>query len=231
MPAAVSAGASLKATYDCSPSYRIGDHVFNNFESRGYGRIDLHRALVVSCDTVFYRLAHQAWIDQGGISAPAGGSTPSSPWRAHSDWAGPPSGPPREAIGTIPDRAWKREYWEASRQETCARRTGYPQLARTDKERAAYLTRLAEENCASGFQYRAGDAVNLSIGQGDLAVTPMQMAIVFAAIANGGTLWQPQVAAGFRSGTGEVTRSQLIASAASPWQGRFWPTSPGASQT
>ena len=133
------------------------------------------------------------------------GSTPSSPWRAHSDWAGPPSGPPGEAIGTIPDRAWKREYWEASRQETCARaRTGYPQLARTDKERAAYLTRLAKENCVSGFQYRAGDAVNLSIGQGDLAVTPMQMAMVFAAIANGHAL----AATGgcrFPSGTGEVT--------------------------
>ena len=129
---------------------------------------------------------------------------------------------PGEAIGTIPDRAWKREYWEASRQETCARaRTGYPQLARTDKERAAYLTRLAEENCASGFQYRAGDAVNLSIGQGDLAVTPMQMAVVFAAIANGARSgshrWLPvSVLAQGRS-----RRSPLIASAASPWHGRL----------
>ena len=63
---------------------------------------------------------------------------------------------------------------------------------------------LAVENCATGFQYRAGDAVNFSIGQGDLAVTPVQMAQVYAAIANGGTLWQPQVAAGVRDPSGRT---------------------------
>jgi penicillin-binding protein 2 len=78
-------------------------------------------------------------------------------------------------------------------------------VARTDKERATYLTRLAVENCATGWQWRAGDAVNFSIGQGDLAVTPLQMAQVYSAIANGGTLWQPQVASGLRAPDGTVT--------------------------
>jgi penicillin-binding protein 2 len=208
VPAAVSAGATLKGRHDCSPSYRIGGHVFNNYESRGYGPIDLHRALVVSCDTVFYRLAHESWLAQGGLSAPL---TRVDPFvaMARSFGLGRATGVdlPGEVSGTIPDRRWKREYWEATKEQTCKRaRTGYPELRRTDKKRAAYLTRLAKENCTSGYQYRAGDAVNLSIGQGDLAVTPIQMAVVFAAIANGGTLWQPRVAAGFRSGSGVITQ-------------------------
>lgn len=36
-----------------------------------------------------------------------------------------------------------------------------------------------------------GDTLNLSIGQGELTVTPIQMAIVAAALANRGTVWRP----------------------------------------
>jgi penicillin-binding protein 2 len=39
-----------------------------------------------------------------------------------------------------------------------------------------------------------GHTVNLSIGQGDLLTTPLQMTQVFAAIANGGRMYEPRVA-------------------------------------
>lgn len=39
-----------------------------------------------------------------------------------------------------------------------------------------------------------GDTYNISIGQGDLSVTPLWLNAYTAAIANGGTVWQPRVA-------------------------------------
>ena len=39
-----------------------------------------------------------------------------------------------------------------------------------------------------------GYSVNLSIGQGYLAITPLQLAVAYAALANGGTVVRPHVA-------------------------------------
>jgi len=45
-----------------------------------------------------------------------------------------------------------------------------------------------------GDQWRTGNTVNMSIGQGDLGVTPVQLANMYAALVNGGTLYRPHVA-------------------------------------
>jgi len=41
--------------------------------------------------------------------------------------------------------------------------------------------------------WRDGDTANLCIGQGELAVTPLQMAVAYSAIANGGTVYWPRL--------------------------------------
>jgi len=51
-----------------------------------------------------------------------------------------------------------------------------------------------------------GYSVNLSIGQGYLAVTPLQLAVAYSALANGGTVVRPHVARAVLSGAGRVLR-------------------------
>ena len=59
---------------------------------------------------------------------------------------------------------------------------------------------------AIGDGWSTGDAVNLSIGQGFMTATPLQMANVYAAIANGGTLLQPYIIDQVQSPDGVFTQ-------------------------
>lgn len=43
-------------------------------------------------------------------------------------------------------------------------------------------------------EWLPGDSMNFSVGQGDLLVTPLQMAVAWAAFANGGTIFAPRLA-------------------------------------
>jgi len=52
-----------------------------------------------------------------------------------------------------------------------------------------------------------GDNYNVGIGQGDLLATPLQMANMTAAIANGGTLYRPRIASAVRDAGGNVTQT------------------------
>ncbi len=65
------------------------------------------------------------------------------------------------------------------------------------------------------------DTALLAMGQGIITLTPLQAAVYCAAIANGGTLWQPQILSDIRDQFGNllysnhpVSRGQLPASAA-----------------
>ncbi len=52
-----------------------------------------------------------------------------------------------------------------------------------------------------------GDLMNLVVGQGPILATPLQMAVAYAAILNGGTVYQPRVADRIESSGGELLRT------------------------
>src|SRR5690606_27861927 len=53
---------------------------------------------------------------------------------------------------------------------------------------------------------REGDLAQISIGQGELVATPLQMAVVAAAIANGGVAMRPHLVREVRTRDGRLTR-------------------------
>lgn len=209
VPAAEKAGYALNGAYPCPPAYRIGTSLKRNYESRGFGTISLKRALEVSCDTVFYKFAYETWAKTGKLHAKKGMPDP-FPEMARDFGLGRPTGVdlPAEASGRVADRAWKRDYWNRTKDHHCAKaETGYPELARRDPTRASYLHRLSREACTDGWAYRGGDAANFAIGQGDVTATPLQMARVYAAIANGGTLVTPHLGKAIVSPRGDLVRT------------------------
>lgn len=71
-----------------------------------------------------------------------------------------------------------------------------------------WLTEYCERIECLGDSWRTGDNVNMSVGQGDVLVTPLQIANAYAAIGNGGTVWTPHIVKEIHDGvTGEVTET------------------------
>ena len=204
--AALENGYSQGSTFDCPSQYEVGTQVFRNFEGEQFGRLSLSRGLAVSCDTMWYEVAFRWWLQDGGLDPK---NSPKDPIEtmAKAFGFGKRTGIdlPSESRGRVGGREFKQLLYDQLKDAWCKRAvSGYPEVAKTDPTRAAYLKEIAKENCADGDQFRAGDAVNLSIGQGDMAVTPLQVTQAYAAVANGGTIWQPQIAKGFVSSSGKV---------------------------
>jgi penicillin-binding protein 2 len=66
---------------------------------------------------------------------------------------------------------------------------------------------LAITACSQGYFYApwtVGQNVGLATGQGQLEASPMQMAVAYSAIANGGTVWRPQVGEAIDSPSGQL---------------------------
>nr|WP_281260683.1 penicillin-binding protein 2 [Murinocardiopsis flavida] len=201
LSAAVENGSSRDGIYNCPSSVMVGNRSFENYEGGAHGSISLRKAIEVSCNTVFYQLAYDMWKQDGGMK-------PKNPKDSMSRMAkgygfGAPTGIdlPHESAGRIPSREWKKDYWETTREANC-------KLAKGGRGEGGaqdgYLLQVAKEQCKDGWVYRAGDAANFAIGQGDVLVTPLQLARAYAAIANGGTLYEPRVAKAFVSADGKT---------------------------
>jgi len=199
-------GYSLYSDYQCPKQVKLGTQIFRNYESSAYGRISLARALEVSCNTVFYGLADRMWEAAGGNDATRDSADPIADTASMFGF-GTRTGIdlPGESAGRVSGRAFKVQNWEAKRDTWCENAiTGYPETRKTDPKLAEYYTALDKENCADGFRWREGDALNAAIGQGDTTVTPLQMAMAYAAIANGGTVYEPKLVKAIMGADGSV---------------------------
>lgn len=204
--AAGDSGFKLNARYTCGSYFEVANQRFKNNESQAFGPITVERAIEVSCNTVFFDLAYRMWLKDGG-SDPKPAAQDAIETLARQAGFGRPSGIdlPNEASGRVGGREFKQANWERYHDIWCERRTD---RTRTPTQRA-----IDEDNCFGGNKFRGGDAVNLAIGQGDTVVTPLQMAVLYSALANGGTVWQPRVAKAIISSSGEVvetTKPQVV---------------------
>jgi penicillin-binding protein 2 len=140
------------------PGYFVfGNRTFRDWKKGGHGSVDLHKAIVESCDVYFYQAAQKIGIDRIAKWARAFG-------------LGERSGASLddEKGGLVPDSEWKRKRY---------RQPWYP-----------------------------GETISIGIGQGYLTVTPLQLANMMAAVANGGILYRPRIVDKIESVDGTIAR-------------------------
>ena len=188
--AAANAGYDLNASYDCPSQVEVGTRAFQNFESKAQGRISMKKAIAVSCDTIWYRIAFDEWLRDGGLK-PKSNAKDHFFSAAKGFQVGVKTGIdlPSESSGRLADREWRKSWYEQNKDFYC----NYKERA-SKSQQTAFLVQLAYENCLDGDKIRAGDAVNFSIGQGDTVISPLKLAQMYAAIANGGTILKPTIA-------------------------------------
>jgi penicillin-binding protein 2 len=151
------------------------------------GPLDLVNAIRVSSDTFFYNLgyrtnAHSAthptvldqWARAFGIGHTTGIDLPS------------------ESPGTLPSPSWRAH--EDQLELECLHRQG--QFRHYAKGQLCQI--------ADGRPWSVGDNVNLAVGQGDVQVTPLQLAVVYAALANGGAIVRPHLGLDVQDNAGTV---------------------------
>jgi len=128
----------------CKGYIKFGRRNFRCWKKLGHGKVNLHKALVESCDIYFYQVGKQLGIDRLAYYSSAFG-------------LGKLTGIslPNEKTGLVPSREWKQKKIKSRWQE--------------------------------------GETLSVAIGQGFLLVTPIQIANIISSIANGGTLYSPQI--------------------------------------
>ena len=188
--AAASAGYDLNANYKCPSQVQVGTRAFQNFDSKNQGTMNMKKAIAVSCDTIWYQIAFDEWLRDGGLKPK---SDPNDYFfkaaQAFQITEKVGIDLPSESRSRLADRAYKKSWYQQNKDFYC----NYKERA-TKAQQTAFLLQLVAENCVDGDKIRAGDAVNFSIGQGDTVVTPLKLTQMYAAIANGGTIWQANIA-------------------------------------
>ena len=152
-------------THFCSPGHQ------------GHGAVNLVRALQVSSDVYFYEVGRDLDPIKG---------EPLQRW-AHKLGLGRKTGidVPAESPGNIPDRKWRAAIGRAER--SCRRK------AHISLSAPAVVAGAGGCGISDMRPWSTGDNVNLAVGQGDVLASPLQMAIAYSTIYNGGRVPRPHL--------------------------------------
>jgi penicillin-binding protein 2 len=201
--AAAAAGYDLQASYNCPSEVQVGTRAFQNYDSKNQGRMNMKKAVAVSCDTIWYKIAFDEWLRDGGLrpkSSPNDYFFKAAEAFQITERVGIDL--PSESKSRLADRDYKKSWFEQNKDFYCNYKT-----RATKAQQTPFLIQLAAENCVDGDKVRAGDAVNFSIGQGDTVVTPLKLTQMYAAIGNGGTIWQASIAKAIVKTDGTVIKT------------------------
>ena len=192
--AALESGAwTTSETFDDTGQFCISGQCRHNAGNAVDGSLDLESAIQVSSDDFFYNLgaltnspapnggALQKWARNYGIGRKTGIDLPD------------------ENPGTLPDAAWRsqRNQLEAA----CDSATG------PFKGKPKHPPGGCGIADGTDRPWSIGDNESLAVGQGDVQVTPLQLAVVYSTIANGGTVVTPHIGEDVQSADGTVLRS------------------------
>jgi penicillin-binding protein 2 len=169
--------------------FKLGPQTFKNARDAVFGPLNIVDALKVSSDVFFYELGNRAngrgpviqeWARAMGLGHPTGIDLPG------------------EFKGLIPDAKW--------------RNAGYKKYLRCAKKAKVTPGTAAALFACGGIEreWSAGDNVNLSVGQGDLQATPLQLATVYSTLVNGGTVVRPHLGAAIQDGNGRLVEELRI---------------------
>lgn len=142
-------------TIYCPGHFRLGRRTYRCWRRGGHGDVDLHTAIVRSCDVYFYQIGLRLGIDRlAEYSRRFGFGNRSRIALAH------------ERPGLVPTSEWKERRF--------------------------------------GEVWVRGETVSAAIGQGFNLTTPLQLAVAFGAIANGGMVMKPRIVLSTTDGDGVV---------------------------
>jgi len=172
------------------PGYFFWGRRYNDWKPGGHGRVDLLRAIKVSCDTYFYQAGLKVGIDDIAGFASEFGLGQKTGIELGGEEKGVVPGPSKkfELTKNLLSSAGLRKIMELE-QKYGNLMTG----AVTEEERLRLEKAKEKELEAINWElvWHDSDTVISSIGQGINSYTPLQLANYIAAIANGGIRYKP----------------------------------------
>jgi penicillin-binding protein 2 len=212
--AALESGAwPLDKIYDDTGTFSVGHgasiQIRHNSGHAVYGPVNLVDALRVSDDNFFYNLGALTNVDPTGH--PQGGALQA--WaRDFGIGRNPGIDLPQAGVGsgTLPDPAWRES--RDTLEHECETATGEYTYVNAQDHISAHMhpgfhrntSKPSSCGIADGRPWSIGDNISLGVGQGDVQVTPLQLAVAYSALENGGNVVRPHIGESIQKADGTV---------------------------